>query len=111
LQWDDGAYTIQGAVEVLGVTKGTVHDWLKKGLIKGRSLGPYMLWQIDLTPEQIQTLRQQAEQVRLKRKKRPVAYSPQPGARPEAAATRCVGMSPNKVCHDIENKSQISRPE
>jgi DNA invertase Pin-like site-specific DNA recombinase len=88
LRWDDGAYTVQGAVEALGVTTDTVHEWLKKGLIQGRSLGPYMLWQIDLTPEQIQTLRQQAEQVRLKRTKRPVATSPQPGARPEAATTR-----------------------
>ena len=60
----DGAYTIHGAVEVLGVTKGTVHDWLKKGLIQGKSLGPYMLWRIDLTPEQIRILRQQAEHVR-----------------------------------------------
>ncbi len=88
LRWDDGAYTIQGAVEALGVTKGTVHDWLKKGRIKGRSLGPYMLWRIDLTPEQIQTLRQQAEQVRRNRQKRPVGRSPQPESPREAAATR-----------------------
>jgi hypothetical protein len=87
LRWDDGAYTIHGAVEALGVTKGTVHDWLKKGLIQGRSLGPYMLWRIDLTPEQIRVLRQQAEHVRCKRT-RHVTRAPQPETVPEETTTR-----------------------
>jgi hypothetical protein len=87
LRWDDGAYTIQGVVEALGVTKGTVHDWLKQGRIQGRSLGPYMLWRIDLTPEQIRTLRQQAEHVRRTRKLH-VTRAPRPQAVPEETTPR-----------------------
>ena len=64
LRWDDGAYTIQGVVQAVGVTKGTVQTWLKRGLIQGRHLGPYMLWRIDLTAEQIDALRRRAEQNR-----------------------------------------------
>jgi hypothetical protein len=87
LRWDDGAYTIQGAVEARGVTKGTVHDWRKKGLLQGRSLGPYMLWRIDLTPDLIRVLRQQAQHVRLKRT-RQATHAPQPEAVPEETTTR-----------------------
>jgi hypothetical protein len=64
LRWDDGAYTMQGVVKALGVTKGTVHTWLKEGLMKGQSLGPSMLWRSDLTPDQRHAFRWRADQHR-----------------------------------------------
>jgi DNA invertase Pin-like site-specific DNA recombinase len=57
LRWADGSYTIRGVVEAVGVTKGTVHSWLKQGLLKGTQLGTYMLWKIELTDELIESLR------------------------------------------------------
>lgn len=64
LRWDDGAYTIAGVVQAVGVNKTTVHTWLQQGRLQGRHLGPYMLWRIDLTDEQISALRRQADQHR-----------------------------------------------
>ena len=64
LRWDDGAYTIAGVVQAVGVNKTTVHTWLKQGRLQGRHLGPYMLWRIDLTEEQIRALRRQADRNR-----------------------------------------------
>lgn len=82
LRWNDGAYTISGVVQAVGVTKGTVHTWLELGRLQGWQLGPYMGWHIDLTADQISALRQQAEHVRLKRK-RQITRGPQPQAAPE----------------------------
>ena len=87
LRWDDGAYTIAGVVQAVGVNKGTVHTWLELGRMKGWQLGPYMGWHIDLTADQISALRQQAEHVRLTRKCQ-VTRGPQPQADPEQTATR-----------------------
>jgi hypothetical protein len=53
LRWDDGASTIAGVVQAVGVNKGTVHTWLELGRLKGWQLGPYMGWHIDLTAEQM----------------------------------------------------------
>jgi hypothetical protein len=87
LRWDDGAYTIAGVVQAVGVNKGTVHTWLELGRMKGWQLGPYMGWHIDLTADQMSALRQQAEHVRLTRKCQ-VTRGPQPQAAPEQTATR-----------------------
>ena len=87
LRWDDGAYTIAGVVQAVGVNKGTVHTWLEQGRMQGWQLGPYMGWHIDLTADQISALRQQAEHVRLTRKCQGTR-GPQPQAAPEQTATR-----------------------
>jgi DNA invertase Pin-like site-specific DNA recombinase len=60
LRWADGSYTISGVVDAVGVTKGTVHSWLEKGIVKGTHPGPYMLWKIALTDEEIFSLRKRA---------------------------------------------------
>jgi len=39
LRWDDGAYTIHGAVEALGVTKGTCPCLAQKGADSGEEFG------------------------------------------------------------------------
>ena len=87
LRWDDGAYTIAGVVQAVGVNKGTVHTWLELGRMKGWQLGPYMGWHIALTADQMSARRQQAEHVRLTRTCR-VTRGPQPQAAPEQTATR-----------------------
>jgi len=68
LRWEDGAYTIQGVVQALGVAKDTVHTWLKQGRLQGTHLGPYMPWRIPLTAEQMHTLQPRAQQARLMQK-------------------------------------------
>jgi len=60
LRWADGRYTIQGVVAVTGVTKGTVHRWLARGLIQGEHAGRSLLWRIALSEAQIQSLRKHA---------------------------------------------------
>src|SRR5262249_55841331 len=77
LRWEDGTYTIRGVVDAVGVTKSTVHIWLKQGRIRGTQLGAYMLWRIPLTAEQIGILRAQAEQVRQRIRPRGAVRAPQ----------------------------------
>jgi DNA invertase Pin-like site-specific DNA recombinase len=77
LRWADGSYTVRGVVETIGVTKDTVHGWLKKGLIKGTQLGSYMLWKINLTEAEIKSLRQRARGESQKK----VALPPSPAER------------------------------
>lgn len=57
LRWNDGTYTIRGAMQALAVSKSTIHGWLQQGRIQGCQLGPYMPWRIKLTQRQIRTLR------------------------------------------------------
>jgi len=63
-RWADGTYTIQGVMQAAGVDKATVHRWLKQGRLQGMQLGPYMLWRIVVTADQLRTLRQHVDQVR-----------------------------------------------
>ncbi len=35
-QWEDGAYSVQGAAEAVGVYPGTIHKWLRTGRIRGK---------------------------------------------------------------------------
>ncbi|MBV8830868.1 MAG: recombinase family protein [Acidobacteriaceae bacterium] len=65
LRWSDGRYTVQGVVKATGVTKGTVHAWLERGLIAGEHAGRSMLWQIALTEDQIRSLRERARPPKL----------------------------------------------
>jgi excisionase family DNA binding protein len=59
LRWANGSYTVRGLGQALGVPKSTVHRWLKQGRIEGAHLAPGRLWRIQLTDEQIHTLRGQ----------------------------------------------------
>jgi DNA invertase Pin-like site-specific DNA recombinase len=60
LRWSDGRYTVQGVAKATGVTKGTVHAWLERGLIAGEHAGRSMLWQIALNEDQIRSLQERA---------------------------------------------------
>ena len=57
-QWPDGSYSVQGAAAALGVTTQVIFDYLTKGLLTGRQIAKGQPWQIDLTTEQIDRLRQ-----------------------------------------------------
>ena len=74
---------MRGVVDAIGVTKSTVHTWLKQGQLRGTHLGAYMLWRIPLTVEQIGTLRTQADQVRQRIRPR---RTPQDSHAPQGAA-------------------------
>jgi DNA invertase Pin-like site-specific DNA recombinase len=86
LRWEDGAYTIQGVVQALGVAKDTVHTWLKQGRLQGTHLGPYMPWRIPLTAEQMHTFQPRATQARLMQKHQGT-LCPQPEAVTDAPST------------------------
>jgi hypothetical protein len=60
-RWPDGSYSIQGAAAALGMTTQTVFKWLRKGRLEGRQLTKGQPWQIDLSDEQIRTLRAQVQ--------------------------------------------------
>ncbi len=62
-RWPNGSYSIQGAAAALGMTPQTVFDWLRKGRLEGRQLTKGQPWQIDLSDEQIRTLRAQVRRI------------------------------------------------
>jgi DNA invertase Pin-like site-specific DNA recombinase len=59
LRWPDGSYSIQGVAAALGITSQTVFDWLRKGRLTGRQLTKGQPWQINLSDDEITTLRAQ----------------------------------------------------
>lgn len=61
LRWNDGTYTIRGVMEMLAVSKATVHRWLQQGQLQGSHSGPGMPWRFKLTQRQIRTLRVQVK--------------------------------------------------
>ncbi len=62
LRWEDGSYTIRGVMDTVGVSRATVHRWLKQGRLQGTHLGPYMLWRFKLTDKKIRALCTHAKQ-------------------------------------------------
>jgi hypothetical protein len=67
-QWPDGSYSVQGAAAAIGVTTQVIFDYLTKGLLTGRHIAKGQPWQIDLTTEQIDRLRQRLLRTRRSRK-------------------------------------------
>jgi hypothetical protein len=65
LRWSDGRYTVRGVMQVVGVSKATVHRWLAQGRLKGGHWGPHRLWRIQLTSSQLQALRTQSNHAQL----------------------------------------------
>ena len=57
VRWADGAYSVQGTADVLGITPQTVFKWMRKGWLKGRQLKKGMPWQIDIAEEEIAGLK------------------------------------------------------
>ena len=57
MRWPDGSFSVQGAAAALGIAPQTVFDYLGRGLLTGRQLSKGQPWQIDLSDEQINRLR------------------------------------------------------
>lgn len=55
-RWEDGTYSAPGAAAVLGVSRETIHNWLRSGRLQGYQAGKRMPWKIVLTEEQISAL-------------------------------------------------------
>lgn len=67
-RWPDGSFSVQGAADVLGVTSQTIFDYLARDLLKGRQLTKGQPWQIELSDQQIATLRARISRTRRSRK-------------------------------------------
>ena len=61
VRWPDGAYSVHGAAVALGITPQTIFKWIRKGRLNGRQLKKGMPWQIDITEEQIEDLKNQVQ--------------------------------------------------
>jgi len=67
-QWEDGAYSIQGAAEAIGVYPGTIHKWLKTGRIHGKQIRKATPWKVFLSATEITQLRDYVQRVRRSKK-------------------------------------------
>ena len=64
LRWADGAYSIAGAASAIGVTPGTVYQWVRQGSIQGQQIGKGMPWKLSLSEQDIVALQTYVERVR-----------------------------------------------
>lgn len=64
LRWMNGAYSVQGAAEAIGVVPSTIFDWLRTERLHGSQHAPGMPWSITLSLQEIETLRAYADRVR-----------------------------------------------
>jgi hypothetical protein len=55
-RWEDGSYSVPGAASVIGVTPGTIYNWINSGRIQGQRASKGLPWKIVLTEEQIAAL-------------------------------------------------------
>jgi DNA invertase Pin-like site-specific DNA recombinase len=63
-RWEDGAYSVRGASEAVGVYLGTIHKWLRTGRIHGDQPRKGTPWRIFLTEDDIEQLCHYAARVR-----------------------------------------------
>ena len=63
-RWEDGAYSVRGAAEAIGVYPGTIHKWLRTGRIHGDQPRKGTPWRIFLAESDIEQLHQYAERAR-----------------------------------------------
>ena len=63
-RWEDGAYSVRGAAEAIGVCTGTIHKWLSTGRIRGEQPRKDTPWRVFLTQKDIEELRDYVERVK-----------------------------------------------
>ena len=68
VRWEDGSYSVPGAATMLGVTRGTIYQWLRVRRIQGTQIAKGMPWQIRLSEEKIAALRVYASRARRSKK-------------------------------------------
>jgi DNA invertase Pin-like site-specific DNA recombinase len=64
LRWRDGTYSIEGIAALVGVTPGTVYNWVRAGRVAGQQLAKGMSWKISLTEQDLISLQQYVNRVR-----------------------------------------------
>jgi len=64
LRWVDGTYSIAGAASAIGVTLGTVYQWVRQGRIQGQQISKGMPWKLSLSEDDIVTLQIYVKRVR-----------------------------------------------
>ena len=64
LRWADGTYSVAGAARVIGVTLGTVYQWVRQGRIQGQQISKGMPWKLALTDDNIIALQNYVKRVR-----------------------------------------------
>lgn len=57
-RWEDGSYTLKAVASLIGVTKTTVYEWIKKGKLDAYQPSKYSIWKISLTEQDIAQLKQ-----------------------------------------------------
>lgn len=67
-RWEDGAYTVRGAAEAIGVYPGTIHTWLRTGRVHGEQPRRGTPWRISLAEKDIERLRRYVERARRSRR-------------------------------------------
>jgi DNA invertase Pin-like site-specific DNA recombinase len=70
-RWEDGAYSVRGASEAIGVTTGTIHKWLRTGRIYGKQPRKRTPWKIILNGKDIRDLQDYVQRVRRSNKEAP----------------------------------------
>jgi hypothetical protein len=55
-QWEDGTYSVRGAANLLDVSSGKIHSWIRSGRVEAHQLKKWMPWHIVLTPSHIDAL-------------------------------------------------------
>ncbi|MEW6736306.1 MAG: hypothetical protein AB1489_33745 [Acidobacteriota bacterium] len=64
-RWDDGSYTMQGVVSVIGVNIRTVYWWIKRGILDAHQPFKHSPWKIVLSQEKIAELKEYVARVRI----------------------------------------------
>ena len=64
LRWADGTYSIVGAATAIGVTLGTVYQWVREGRLQGCQVAKGMPWKLALSEGDIIDLQQYVQRVR-----------------------------------------------
>lgn len=64
LCWADGTYSIVGAATAIGVTLGTVYQWVREGRLQGCQVAKGMPWKLTLSEGNIVDLQQYVKCVR-----------------------------------------------
>lgn len=64
-RWDDGSYTMQGVVSVIGVNIRTVYWWIKRGMLDAHQPFKHSPWKIVLSEEKIAELKEYVARVRI----------------------------------------------
>ncbi len=61
VQWEDSTYSLRGASVVLGVSRGTIYNWLRSGRLQGHMVDEETGWKITLSQEQIAALQKKSK--------------------------------------------------